>query len=94
MDRYLALFAAIFYLATLLTYSPAPWYRSGAGRIMWSLLLSMTLIMVLATFTLWGAEFPWKPHLRIAVYVLIFINSLIVFVAVNVAFRGKAKKHG
>lgn len=94
MDKYLALFAALFYLATLILYTPAPWYKSWVGRVIWSLLLSMTLIMGLATFTLWDADFTWKPYLRITIYVLVFLSSVVVFASVNAAFRVGRKNVG
>lgn len=92
-NQYEVLIAAILYLAALLLYSPAPWYRSWTGRVLWTLLLSITLITALVSLSTFLGDFPLRPLFRDVTYTLVLINSVLILISI-IAALSNGGRHG
>lgn len=81
-------------LGSLTLYSFVPWYRSWFGRVIWTLLLSLTLISLLVTLSSVFGAFPGREVMRHLVYLLTTGTSLMVFVSLSIAqLQGRKIKH-
>lgn len=75
---------SVFYVAAWLLYTPAPWYKSWFGRVLWTLLTTLMVISLLITLGRVG-------HLA---YLLVMGTSILIFVSLLIAqVQGRKVSH-
>ncbi|QSJ04777.1 hypothetical protein [Cellulosimicrobium phage DS1] len=77
------LIAAFIYIVSFVIYTPAKWWRSWTGRILWGTLFTKTLAvcLILSSFVL--GDYAWREAIRYIAYTLILANSIIVFLGIT-----------
>lgn len=66
---------SIFYVGAWIIYTPAPWYKTWFGRVLWTLLTALMVISLLVTTGQLG-------HLT---YLLVMGTSILIFVSLLIA---------
>lgn len=85
--EYFVLIAAALYIIALILYTPAKWWKSWTGRVLWGTLFTKTLAVLLILLSFYFGEYPWRETVRYIAYTLILANSIIVLVAITNALN-------
>lgn len=81
--EYFVLFAAFIYVVALVIYTPAKWWRSWTGRILWGTLFTKTLAVCLILSSFIMGDYAWRETIRYIAYTLILTNSIIVLLGIT-----------
>lgn len=86
-DQLMVTLASVFSILAWLIYTPAPWYKSWTGRVLWTLLTSITFITWIVTLSTWFDDFALREVLRHFTYTLVLANSILVLVSIVTAMN-------
>lgn len=89
---YFVIVAAVLYTLSLIAFTPAHWWTSWTGRVLWGTIFTKTVavVLILSSFTL--GDYALREVFRYVAYTLVLINSILVFTAITNALNIGRKK--
>lgn len=70
--------AAVIWLLAVASYARVPWWKSIFGRLLFSTILSIALVVSLVALSTWFGDFPGRDYVRYVVYSVSVVTGLLV----------------